>query len=190
MDTQLQFRQLQSLQRLESAVGYSTPSEFRESLRKFTDQILRADIKQLSSFHSVTTIFEFFAAYLIIRSCRIAVLIPQSWINLHFPWFAGHPLTEQTPQGDLLTYAACLLELTTCYCELLSRLGSLADPRFRIGLTHYPPRLLYRRSLELVALVIVNLGLGHTAVKGFGEVRQRVSWVCETLRIASLSQCT
>lgn len=188
MDTQLQGRQLRSLQCLESAVWHSTPSAFRESLQQFTDQILRADLNQLSSFHSVTTIFEFFATYLIIRCCHVAVLIPQSWINLHFPWFAGHPLTEPTPQCDLLTYAACLIALTTCYCELLSRLGSLADFRFRIGLTHYLPRLLYRRSLELVALIIVNLGLSHIPARGFSELRQRVCWVCSTLILASASQ--
>ncbi len=179
---QFQARQLRPLQNFESNIGKPDASAFRQSLRQFTFQILLADVKQFSSLHSVTTVFEFFAAYLIIRSCRVAVLIPQSWIDTHLPGFAyveQSLLDRETSNDDLRMYAGSLLELTTCYCQLLSRLGSLLGPVFRLGLSNYPSRLLHQRNMELLALVVVNLGLSSTGVEGFKEVWRGVCQVCE-----------
>ncbi len=156
-------------------------SAFQESLRRFTFQLPLASINQFSSFHSMTAVFEFFTIYLIFRSCPVAVLIPQSWISIHLPWFAHvgqSPLTREISNCDLRTYASSLLELTTCYCQLLSHLGSLPGPGFRLGVSNYPSRLLHRRNTELLALVIVNLGLSNAGVEGFKEVWRRVCQVC------------
>lgn len=177
---QFQPPQLWALQNLESNIRNPDASALRQSLREFTSQLSLADVKQFSSFHSVTTVFEYFAAYLIIRSCPVAVLIPQSWIDIHLPWFAyveQSLLAKEIFNDDLRTYVGSLLDLTTCYCQLLSRLGSL--PVFRLGLSNYPSGLLHQRNMELLALVIVNLGLRSTGVEGFKEVWRGVSQVCE-----------
>lgn len=179
---QFQTRQLCALQNLGGNIGNPNASAFRQSLRQFTFQIPLADIKQFSSFHSVTTVFEFFAAYLIIRSCRVAVLIPQSWIDIHLPWFAcveQSLLGRETSNDDLRIYAGSLLELTTCYCQLLSRQDSFLGPVFHLGLSNYPSRLLHQRNMAFLALVVVNLGFSSAGVEGFKEVWRRVCQVYE-----------
>ena len=178
---QFQRRQLWALQNLENNMENSDASAFQESLRQFTSQLPFASIDQYSSFHSMTAVFEFFTTYLIFRSCPVAVLIPQSWIDIHLPWFAHvaqSSLAREISSRDLRTYASSLLELTMCYCQLLSLLGSLPGPGFRLGVSNYPSRLLHRRNIELLALVIVNLGLSNAGVKGFNEVWERVCQVC------------
>ena len=178
---QFQRHQLWALQNLEYNVENPNVSAFQESLRQFTSQLPLTDINQFSSFHSMTAVFEFFTTYLIFRSCPVAVLIPQSWIDIHLPRFAHlaqSPLARETSSRDLRTYASSLLELTTCYCQLLSRLGSLPGPGFRHGVSSYPSRLLHRRNTELLALVIVNLGLSNAGVEGFKELWERVCQVC------------
>lgn len=179
---QFQQRQLWALQNLERNIGNPNASAFRQSLRQFTFQVSRADIKQFSSFHSVTTVFEFFAAYLIIRSCRVGVILPQSWIDIHLPWFdyvEQSPPAREISNDELRIYEGSLLELTTCYCQLLRRLDSLQGPVFRLGLSNYPSRLLHPRNMELLAFVVVNLRLGVTEVEGFKEVWQEVCQVRE-----------
>lgn len=180
----LQQDHLRALQNLEKNVGNPDASAFQETLRRFTFQLSLADIKQLSSFHSVTTVFEFFTAYLILRSCPVALVIPQSWIDIHLPWFAHFGqslLAGEAPSRDLRIYANGLLELTTCFCKLLSRLGSLPGPGFRLGVSNYPSRLLHRRNTELLALAIVNLGFSNAGVDGFKQVLERVCQVCGIL---------
>ncbi|ERF74596.1 hypothetical protein EPUS_00726 [Endocarpon pusillum Z07020] len=131
-DTQIQLRQLRVLRSLEGNIENPNPSAFRQSLRQFTSQILLVDVRQFLSFHSVTTVFEFFAAYLIIRSRRVALVL---------------------------------------------RLGSLPGPGFRLGLSIYPPRLLWQRNMELLALIVVNLGFNSTGMEGFQDVWRRVRQV-------------
>ncbi|KAF7505465.1 hypothetical protein GJ744_000712 [Endocarpon pusillum] len=179
-DTQAQLRQLWALRSLEGSIGYPDPSAFRQSLRQFTSQILLVDVRHFLSFHSVTTVFEFFAAYLIIRSCRVAVLLPQSWIDIHLPWFAyikQSLLAREVSNDDLRIYTASLLELTTCYCQLVSRLDSLPGPVFRLGLHDYQSRLLWQRNMELLALIVVNWGFGSNGMEGFQDVWRRVRQV-------------
>ena len=185
---EFQHRQLMSLWDLEGHLSNSTASafqqslrHFQQSLRQFITQVPHAEVDQLSSFHSVTTVFEFFTAYLIIRSCRVAVLIPESWIHIHLPWFAHSLLTRETSNDDdLRSYAGSLFELTDCYCQLLSRLGPVRGRSFRLGSSHYPSRVLHQRNIELLALVVVNLGFSCSEVKGFKEVWRSVSQVRET----------
>ena len=73
------------------------------------------------------------------------------------------------------TYASSLLELTTRYCQLLSYLELLPDHEFHFDTSYYPSRLLHRRNVELLALVIVNLGFYYGRMKTFREVWKRVS---------------
>ena len=178
---QFQRHQLWVLQNLESNMGNLDALAFRESIRQFTFQLPLASIDQFSSFHSMTAVFEYFTTYLILRSCPVAVLIPQSWIDIHLPWFAHVEqslLAREIPSRDLRTYASSLLELTMCYCQLLSHLGSLRGPGFRLGMSSYPSRLLHRRNTELLAVVIVNLGFSNAGVEGFKAAWERVCQVC------------
>lgn len=173
-----QQHQIWTLQNLENSIGNPGASAFQECLRQFISPLAFADPMQFSSFHSVTTVFEFITAYLIFRSCPIAVLVPQSWIDIHLPWFGQCLLATDVPNSDLRIYASSLLELITCFCRLLSS-DSLSSPVFRLGVSNYPSRLLHRRNIELLALAIVNLGLSRAGVQGFEEVREMVSQVCE-----------
>lgn len=178
---QFQQRQLWALQNLENNMKNSDASTFQESLRKFTFQLLFASINQFSSFHFMTTVFEFFIIYLIFRSCSVAVLISQFWINIHLLWFVHveqSSLTREISNRDLQIYASSLLELITCYCQLLSHLDSLSSSAFRLDLSNYSSRLLHRRNTELLALVIVNLRLSNVEVNDFKEVWRRVCQMC------------
>lgn len=175
---QFQLHQLRALEQLEHGVGNQDASAFRESLRRFTSELPCANIEQFSSFHSLTTVFEFFAAYLVFRSCRVAVLIPQSWIDFHLPWFGQSLIAEEIPSRELHIYGSSLVELTICYCELLSNLTSLPSPRFRLGKSDYPSRLLHRRNVELLAIAIVNLGYSNAGAEGFKNGWARMRQVC------------
>lgn len=173
---------LWALRILEGKIGNPDASVFRQSLLEFISQLPHADVNQFSSFHSMTTVFEFFAAYLMIRLCRVAVLIPQSWIDFHLPWFAyGEQslLSEEISNEDRRIDVASLRELTICYCQLLSRVDSLSGPHFRLGKTYYPSRLLHQRDMELLALIVVNLGFSNNVVQGFKELWQVVCQVCD-----------
>ena len=175
---------LWALQNLDNNMGNPDALGFQESLRRFIYQLHFAELDQFSSFHSVTTVFELFTSYLLFRSCPDAVLIPQSWIDMHLPWFAHivqSPLAGEIPYRDSRIYGKCLVELTTCFCQLLSDLSSLQDPSFRLGMSSYPTRLLHRRNTELLALVVVNLGISSTGVEGFKDVWERVCQVCGNL---------
>lgn len=175
---------LWALQSLNNNMENQPASAFQESLRQFIYQLHQVEIDQFSSFHSVTTVFEFLTTYLIFRSCPDVVFVPQSWIDIHLPWFAHimqSPSAREIPHRDLQIFRSSLVELTTCYCQLLSDLGSLKGPGFRLGANRYPTRLLHQRNTELLAVVIVNLGISNAGVEGFKDVWVRVSQVCENL---------
>ena len=172
---EIQRYQVEALQDLETESRNAKAGIFLESVRRFTFQFRYASVAKYSSFHSITTIFEFFAAYLILMACRVALLIPQSWIDIHCPWFAD--TVVKLPARDLQTYASSLVELVLCYCQLLSQLDSLRNQGFRLDLPNYPSRLLHRRNAELLATVVINLELSHGRIEGLKEVRDRVCQV-------------
>ena len=177
---QLQQHLLRALQNLEHNIGKLDVLAFNGILRQFMSQLSLANIEQFSCFHSVTTLFEFFTTYLTLQSCWSAVLIPQSWIDIHLARFAhtGQSLfAREVPDLDRRLYASGLLELTMCFCELLSRLTWLPGSNFRLGKSHYPSRLLHLRNTELLGLAIVNLGINHSEMNLFKEVRDRVRQV-------------
>jgi hypothetical protein len=156
-------------------------STFRDSLDLFTDFLHVVAVDNYRSFHAVTTVFEYFAAYLISRCCRVAFLLPQSWIDFHFPWFAqglaNQPTYRLHPQ-EIDIYAKSLLHLIACFGRLLSLLRDFPGQGFSLGLRTYPFRLLHRRNAELLALGIINLGFSHPRIDGFSQARETVSQVC------------
>lgn len=177
---QVQQQILRHLQDLEHNMGMSDASAFNQTLQQFKSQLCRADITHFSSFHSVATLFEFFTTYLTLRSCRFAVLLPQSWIDLHIARLAPEGqslLAKEVADAEKQVYASGLVELTMCFCELLSRLNRLPDTNFRFGRSPYPSRLLHLRNTELLGLAIINLEINHSRMKGCKEARERVRQV-------------
>lgn len=168
-----QLHEIWALKVLEHAMGTADASSFEAHLRQFIRELPLAEVANYASFHSVTTMFEFFTAYLVFRCCRVAVIVPQSWIDIHLPWFSR--MIQSQPENvasnrEANIYAGCLLELIMCFCQLLSPPVS----RFRLGLSHYPSRLLHQRNAQLVALAIVNLGSSNQRAAGYNEARQMV----------------
>ena len=185
-----QRNKLRALQGLETSMEAQDASAFQDSLSEFTFDLTLAHVAEFSSFHSITTAFEYFAAFLIFRSCRVALLVPQSWIDLHLPWF-GHieqaMPTKDVPNGDLCIYTVCLIRLVLCYCKLLSHMGLLQGTGFRLGRSSYQSRLLYRRSTELLALAIVNMKFSNEGASGFKAASDMVHQVCGLSEIGQLT---
>ena len=179
--TSVEYQQhhLRQLEHLEHMTMRQDAPTFRACLQQFLLRLPTApNVMQFSSFHSITTVFEFFATYLIFRSCRDAVLIPQSWIDMHLAWFtdAGQCLfMKEISTSETQIYASGLLDLINCFCQILAALCSLPIPGFRQGHSAYPTRLLHRRNTELLAIAIANIGLSNNRLAGFQEMRG-VAW--------------
>jgi hypothetical protein len=170
---EFQRREILALKELECAMGTADASTFQAHLRRVLHRLPLANVENYASFHSVTTVFESFLAYLVVRCCRVAIILPQSWIDIHLPRFSMMVQSRResvTSNREAHIYAGCVLELIRCFCQLLLPPAS----RFRMGRYHYPSRLLHRRNAQLVALAIVNLGSSDLRVAGYNEIHKLV----------------
>ena len=163
---------LQKIWNLENGIGNPRAAEFNLDIHHLTTELLQIDIRHFSSLHSVTTTFEFFATYLIFRSCRGVFLLPQSWIDLHLPRFALDEqtvLSKQVSHNDSQVFARSLLDLVLCFCDILSE---LSETRFPGG---YPSRILHERNTDLLLLSVLNLWLDNKRVERWQYAVQKLS---------------
>jgi hypothetical protein len=163
-NSQFQCLMIQGPRSLEEEIGNPNAASFGANLKKFSAGFESIDVRHLTSFHALTTVFEFFALYLMFRICRTGLVIPQSWIDIHLPWFVGNGrshTSEALPESSIHIYRRCLMDLTRSFARMISELDPyvLCDIRkgFRLGIRIYPSRLLHRRNVELLSVAIINL---------------------------------
>lgn len=166
---------------MEQGLGYENAPEIQRKLKIFLRNLDNIEVHALSTLHALTTVFEYFAAYLILKTCVSACVLTQTWADLHVPRFADAITSLKPPElnDSTLKYQKCLTELTQAFCSVLRRFNELPPPRFELlcnGKTH-PSLLLRRRNAELVALVIANLAPDPPA--GFIELWTTVKKVFE-----------
>ncbi|KAL8732005.1 MAG: hypothetical protein Q9181_004094 [Wetmoreana brouardii] len=163
-NSRFQMHMIRGLRSLEGEIGKPNAASFSANLENFSAGFESTDVRHLTSFHALTTVFEFFALYLIFKTCRTGLVIPQSWIDIHLPWFVGNRQslsTEALPHSSVHIYRRCLMDLMRDFARIISQLDPFAssDIRkgFRLGLRIYPSRLLHRRNVELLSVAIINL---------------------------------
>lgn len=137
-------------------------SIFQANLMIFLGNLRRIEVPALSTLHALTAVLECLVAYLVLKLCITACLIPSSWIDLHVTSI-GKAIHSSEPLHveDKHRYQQCLIHLGNSFCEILSRLNNAVPPLppdFLLcsGYT-YPALLLRQRNAELVALVVANL---------------------------------
>ncbi|KAI9892526.1 MAG: hypothetical protein M1814_001483 [Vezdaea aestivalis] len=168
---------LHKVRDLEYYTGSTDHAAFRENLHLFISLVLRTNADNYQSFHSITTTFEFFAAYLIYKASRVAFIVPQSWLDLHFPWFASYFQISDDRALNTRDYAEILIDLVAGFCTILARASLPQGTGFRLGNSTYPSLLLHRRNAELLALATVNLNLNNPGMVRFGGVWQEVKQI-------------
>ena len=159
-----QWHMIRGLRSLEGEIWNPNAASFSANLKSFSAGFESTDVRHLTSFHALTTVFEFFTLYLMLRICRTGLVIPQSWIDIHLPWFVGNRRphsSEALPDSSIHIYRRCLMDLTRDFARMISKLDPFAwsDIRkgFRLGVRIYPSRLLHRRNVELLSVAIINL---------------------------------
>ena len=146
--------------------------DFQSNLNTFLRFLDNIDNQALSTLHALTGIFEYLAAYLILKTCVAACVLAQAWIDLYVPRF-----TEAVHSPEPLKwfesnqkYQQCLMELTKAFCGILRRFNEAPQPGITLlcsGKTHHS-LLLRPRIAELVAIVIANLA--PACPRGFTEL--------------------
>lgn len=155
---------IQGFQSLEGEIENPHAASFSANLKKFSAGFESADVRHLTSFHALTTVFEFFTLYLMFRICRTGLVIPQSWMDIHLLWFVGNRRSlslEALPDSSIHIYRRCLMDLARGFARMISQLDPFASSDitkgFRLGIRIYPSRLLHRRNVELLSVAIINL---------------------------------
>ena len=175
-------RHLSLLTSLTENVGCSNASLFQDKLMTFLANLDKIDIPALVTLHSLTGVFEYLAAHLILKTCATACIIPNSWIELHTTSTskATH-LAEPLRGDDKHRYHGCLIQLAKGFCHNLSRLDKAALPSDSLlcGGSAHQPLLLRQRNAELVAVIVANLAATFPEPPvGFNEVWGRAKEVC------------
>lgn len=154
-------RHLSILKSLEQGLSSQDASAFQNHLNTFLRNLDNIDVRALSTLHALTAVFEYFAAYLILKSCVEACVLTQAWIDLYVPRFndAIHSVEPLQWLDWNHKYLQCLVELTKAFCEILRRLNEVPQSDIILlcsGRTHHH-LLLRQRNAELVAIVVANL---------------------------------
>lgn len=147
---------------LKANLGLWNASLFQHNLNIFLCDLDNIEIPALSTLHSLTAVFEYLAAYLILKTCAIACAIPNSWIDLHVASISRAVHSAEPLQGDdKHIYQYCSIQLVKSFCHILGRLNkALPSKDFFLcsGLDHQP-LLLRQRNAELVAILVANLAV-------------------------------
>ena len=158
----LMIRHLRLLDSIKGNLNWWNASNFQDRLLTFLGNLENIEIAALSTLHALTAEFESLAAFLILRLCVAACVIPNAWVDLHIGAIskATQP-TEPLKPDDRHRYQQCLVHLGKSFCQVLSRINTFAPPPptdFLLcnGDTHLS-LLLRQRNAELVAFVVVNL---------------------------------
>ncbi len=152
---------LSLLNSLEQNLSNQSAITFQHNLRIFLHNLDSIDIQALSTLHALTAVFEYFAAYLILKTCVAACVLTEAWIDLFVPGFTGAIYSTEPLQWFEWNhiYQQCLMELTKAFCHVLARFNEVPQP----GITHLcsgktqHPLLLRQRIAGLVAIVVANL---------------------------------
>ena len=155
---------IQGLRSLEGEISTPNAASLSANFKRFSAGFESTDVRHLTSFHALTTVFELFALYLMFRVCRTGFVIPWSCIYMHLHWFAENQQSlslEAAPDSSIHIYRRCLMDLTRAFARMISQLDSFVPSairrRFSLGIRIYPSRLLHRRNVELLSIAIVNL---------------------------------
>ncbi|KAM0804321.1 hypothetical protein BDR22DRAFT_920025, partial [Usnea florida] len=158
----LMIRHLRLLDSIKGNLDSWTASIFQDRLLTFLGNLANIEIAALSTLHALTAEFELLTAFLTLKLCVAACVIPNAWVHLHIGAIskATHP-TEPLQPDDRHRYQQCLVHLGMSFCQVLSRLNTFAPPPptdFLLcnGDTHLS-LLLRQRNAELVAFVVANL---------------------------------
>lgn len=147
-------------------------STFQSTLNVFLRYLRNIDVQAFSTIHALTAVFEYLAAYLILKTCVAGCVLTQAWIDQAVLRFAG-AIHSTEPLAWFQwnhKYQQCLMELTKAFCDILRRLNEVPQPGITLlcsGKTHHA-LLLRQRQAELVAIVVANLAI--TQPKGFSEL--------------------
>ena len=147
-------------------------SDFQNNLSTFLRFLDNIDNQALSTLHALTGVFEYLAAYLILKTCVAACVLTQSWIDLYVPRFTDAVYSAEPLKWfeSNHKYQQCLMELTKAFCGILRRFNEAPQPGITLlcsGKTHHP-LLLRQRNAELVAIVVANLA--PACPRGFTEL--------------------
>ena len=175
-------RHLSLLTSLTENVGCSNASLFQDKLMTFLANLDEIKIPALVTLHSLTGVFEYLAAHLIVKTCATECIIPSSWIELHTTSTskATH-LAEPLRGDDKHRYHGCLIQLAKGFCHILSRLDKAALPSDSLlcGGSAHQSLLLRQRNAELVAVIVANLAATFPEPPvGFNELWGRTKEVC------------
>lgn len=159
---------------LKENIGRWNASTFQKNLMTFLGNLDNIEVPALSTLHSLTSVFEYLATYLILKTCVTACAIPNSWIDLHV---ASISKTFHTPEplqeDDKHRYQQCLIQSTKSFGLILSRLNQAAPSKDFLlcsGNTHQS-LLLRQRNAELVAIAVANLAAtSRERPNGFNDV--------------------
>ena len=158
----LMIRHLRLLDSLKGNFDWWNASCFQDRLMTFLGNLENIEVAALSTLHALTAEFESLAAFLILKLCVAACVIPNAWVDLHIATISKATRSSEPLQADdRHRYQQCLVHLGKSFCQVLSRLNTFAPPPpidFLLcnGRTHMS-LLLRQRNAELVAFVVVNL---------------------------------
>ena len=166
---------------LKENVGRWNASSFQRNLATLLLNLENIEVPALSTLHSLTAMFEYLAAYLILKTCATACVIPNSWIDLHVS-LINNAINSPEPQqrDDKYRYQGCLVQLAKGFCRILSRLDNAILPSDFLTCSGRPhqPLLLRQRNAELVAVLVANLAAATPEPPtGFNEIWARAKEV-------------
>ena len=167
------------LNSLERDLGSQDASAFQSNLSIFLRNLDNIDVQAFSTLHALTAVFEYLAAYCILKTCDSACVLSQAWIDLHVPRFndAIHSVEQLQWFDSSHKYHQCLMGLTKAFCGILRRLNDVPQPgitQLCSGKPHHP-LLIRQRNAELVAIVVANLAPAEP--RGFSQFWREVKEV-------------
>ena len=168
-------RHLDLLYLIKQEAGRWNASFYQSSLTTFLNNLDNIEVPALLTFHSLTTVFESFAAYLVLTICTAACVVPNSWIDLHTQSISRVTRLPESLQGDddRYRYQASLVQLAKGFCRLLRRLNNagLSNDSLLCSGTPHKSLLLRQRNAELVAIIVANLATASPGPPiGFNEI--------------------
>ena len=149
------------LHSLEQGLSRQGASAFQTQLNFFLRNLDDIDIRALSTLHALTTVFEHFATYLILKTCDAACVLTEAWVKLYVPRLAD-AITSVEPlelKDTTRKYQDCLMGLLLVFCKVLRRFNEVPQPGITLlcnGKPHHS-LLLRQKNSDLVAIVIANL---------------------------------
>ncbi|KAL8914803.1 MAG: hypothetical protein Q9171_000639 [Xanthocarpia ochracea] len=173
--------------RLERDAVRNDVSVFRKHLAELRVTLNQIDLDGFSSFHSVTTMFEYLTTYLIFRVCDANIVLPRSWLYLHLPHLyevIGRKTVPEVTNKSI--YQECLVVLIQGFCDVLGWLDKkvLPNHKFRLGQREYPMSLIQQRNAEILLVALLNLDSSFAKGESSPGFRDLVVVVDQVLTLA------